>query len=65
MKKDKTKAVYVRSNSVGFSGADSVFMKITMPRPPWDQDEDDGAPGGAFREVKSAKERLGKQERRA
>lgn len=62
-KKVSTKAVYVRAQTVGFSGADSVYMKITLPRAPWDRVED-AAPGGEFRQRNSGRERIITQKRR-
>ena len=56
-KKIETKAVYVRPKTVGYSGADVVHMKITMPRAPWEADIVLAAPDGAFRVATSAKDR--------
>lgn len=55
--RQQTKAVYVRAQTVGFSGADSVYMKVTLPRAPWDRVED-AAPDGGFRQRNSGRERL-------
>ena len=55
--RQRTKAVYVRAQTVGYSGADSVYMKITLPRAPWDRVED-AAPDGDFRQRNSGRERL-------
>lgn len=56
-KKNETKAVYVRSQSVSYSGADCVFMKITLPRAPWEKKAADAKLDGAFRQAASARDR--------
>lgn len=59
--KRHTKAVYVRSLTAGYSGADSVYMQITLPRAPWERAEE-GAPEG--RVATGAQKRLETQRRR-
>lgn len=53
----ETKAVYVRPTTVGYSGADVVHMRITLPRAPWEPAGDQAAPEGGGRVATSAKDR--------